>query len=134
MKLKTIQIINAYTVLQTLAKEELSFRASFLIGSNVSAMEPIIEAFMQQERAILDKYGAKDENSELIVTKKEGGSAETVQLTDAPAYTAAINELGSCVIDIPVNKMELSMFDGAAISPADMYQILFLFESDQTAS
>jgi len=118
-------IVNDPTLalLSKLAATKLPGAAAFKIGSNIDAIQKVVEAFNKQRTALVEKHTAKDEVGKVLRPLKPDGTPDeaAVQLSEPEAFAKAMEELLTVdVTDIcPILIVKLSELGAYEFEPRE---------------
>lgn len=102
--MKVKQIINIYKKLEIFSDKRLPIRISYAISRNMKIAYEICQSFDNSRTELLEKYGAHDENGELVVD----GSGR-VKLNDSKKFADEIDELLD--VEEEINFVKISLDD-----------------------
>ena len=88
MVLKMAQILNAYNWAASMRSKNIPYTAAFLIASNLNNMENDMKNFENQKISMLEQYGKKDSDGNLIVNEDN-----SVELGDKESFAKDFNKL-----------------------------------------
>ena len=122
MQLKMHQILdfpNFYTLVKN---QKISFKTSYRLAMLAAEVEKQYNFYAEQFRALLNQYGQKDIEGNLIPTE-DGQGVKLVQETMEECYTK-VNELRDLDITLPDCYFSLDDFDGIELTPIEVNAII----------
>lgn len=129
MVLKMAQILNAYNWAASMRSKNIPYTAAFLIASNLNNMETDMKNFENQKMSMLEQYGKKDSDGNLIVHEDN-----SVELEDKESFAKEFNKLLECEVEVTINKIPIEEVKDLSISIEQMKLISFLFASNKTVT
>ena len=87
MLLKNKEILTFFNGCGSLKEKKLPIKLGYAIKKNISAVGDAVKAYDAEYRELLDKYGTKDENGNLV---EENGCCP---IEDGPAFKKDLDEL-----------------------------------------
>lgn len=123
--MKTIEAVNALVALNSIMQSGRLVPSRFAYASviNRKRLAEVAEAFEAGRKALLQKYGEKDGEGQLV--EKDGNFV----LTDQPAFIAEFTELCDGVTDVNLHAVALEAFP-AEISVSEMDALLPLVQEN----
>lgn len=111
--MKLINCVTAYKALCELSNEPLDITSAHTVVMAKREISPHVEFFTDKERELMEKYGNRDENGELLVD----GSKFEIQATRYNEYIRERMELADVEVEITPRKLKRAP---AAIKPATL--------------
>lgn len=129
MKIKNRMMVAILNGIPEIKRKQLPIRIGFAINKNITTLDQIAKAYEEERVKIIDKYGKKDENGQII--KRDDGE---YVLTDRKGYAEELNELLDIETDIQVHtvtleeieKCDTGKFD--ALTPYELDLLEFMIE------
>lgn len=119
--MKLIDLINMKPVIEYLLDiETMPFAIAYRLTSLVDILNTNTDFYTTKLRDLLDKYGEKDENGELIQT--EDGNVQLVAET-AAEFNDKFIELQSVEVPNDLPKFTLEEFSSVHLAPRQVYLI-----------
>ena len=119
--MKLIDLINMKPVIEYLLDiETMPFAIAYRLTSLVDILNTNTDFYTTKLRDLLDKYGEKDENGELIQT--EDGNVQLVAET-AAEFNDKFIELQSVEVPNDLPKFTLEEFNSVHLAPRQVYLI-----------
>ena len=126
MKIKLSDLLNAQKALNTLGEAKgLKASTAFTIARNIRAINPELEAYNTQYKAILDQYALKDDKGEVLIED------ERITLTNAQKYTEEVNDLLEVEVDIAISPVNIDDLEGADLTPIELMNIDFMIKTEE---
>jgi hypothetical protein len=122
MTLKMYEIINFPSFYEKIKSLKLPFKTSYRLALLALEVEKHINYYQEQFRSLLNEYGKKDDNGNLVPTD-DGQGIRLVEETMEEAYTK-ISELRSLEVELNGYSFTADDFDGIELSPEEMVVIL----------
>ena len=102
--------------------QKLPFKTSYKLTLLAQEIEKHINYYQEQFRDLLQEYGMKDEQGNLVPTE-DGQGVKLIQETMNEAYTK-LAELRELDVELPDAKFSPDDFDGVELSPEEMLVIM----------
>ncbi len=128
-KLKAFQVIEVSNVLAELAKKELSLKLAIIIAEIIEALSTSTEVISKRRQGIIEKYGKKDDNGNLIQSN-EGN----VEIADTKAFMEEINEALNVEVDVdfkPIEKELIEKEEDIKITPQQYLTLKLVMKSEE---
>ena len=120
IKLKLGELLNSVEVLQKLASKELKAKPAWQTSRILKAAEKEIQEFNDTRMKLINKYGEKDEQGELITD--DNGNCKIIA-DDTIEFSNQLNELINTEIEINSNKINIEDIENIDFTPAEMAQL-----------
>lgn len=117
IKLKLGDLVNSVGILQRLAQMDFKAKTSWQVSKLLTAAEKEIQTFNEARMKVVQKYGEKDANGELI-TNEEGNCQIPAEVGND--FANEINELLMSEVELNVSSIPLEDLDTADFKPTDM--------------
>ena len=128
IKIKLGGLVNSIDVLQRLAKMDFKAKMAWQISKLLTAAEKEIQEFNQTRMNLVTKYGAKDENGELITD--ENGNC-TIPAEVNAQFATEISELLNAEVELNVNPISIDDLGNADFTPSDMTILEQFFKEEE---
>lgn len=131
MKVKIADIINGTEVLRKLSQADFKAKTAWQIARLLKAAETEVQGFQEARDSLVNKYGEKNENGELVVDEKKNYKFEPENLE---AFVAEFNDLVESEVEINANKLKLEQIlesEKADFTPSDMVALEPFIEMDE---
>ena len=122
MKLKMYEILDFPTFFAKVKSQKLPFKISYRLTLLTQEIEKHINYYQEQLRELLNEYGLKDENGNLVPTP-DGQGIRLIEETMNEAY-AKIAELRELEVELPDYTFNADDFDNIELSPEEMFVIV----------
>lgn len=97
MKLTNIELLQSFDALKQLGQMDLPVKASFAIASVLTKVDAAVKVVTAEREKLIGKYAKTGDDGKMIV-----GENGTVTITDTVNFSAGINELMACEVDLDV--------------------------------
>ena len=124
IKLTMGEILNAAPVLTKLTNQNFSGAATFKIARLLRALDKEITTFEETRTKMIQTYGEKDENGELL--KKEGQIH--VMADKIETFNQEMNSLLKSEVEINSEKLSIEYFDNIEMTPLEANLIEMIVE------
>ncbi len=131
IKVKIADIINGTEVLRKLSQADFKAKTAWQIARLLKSTEAEIQGFQEAREALVNKYGEKNENGELVVDEKKNYKFMPENLE---AFVAEFNDLVESEVEINANKLKIEQIleaEKADFSPSDMVALEPFIEMDE---
>ena len=122
MTLKIHEILDFPTFFAKVKSQKLPFKTSYRLTMLAQEIEKHIVYYQEQFRNLLNEYGQKDDNGNLIPTS-DGQGIRLIEDKMEEAYTK-ISELRTLEIELPDYTFSADDFDNIELSPEEMIAIM----------
>ena len=122
MTIKMYQILDFPTFFAKVKSNKLPFKTSYRLTMLAQEAEKHINYYQEQFRDLINEYGAKDDNGNLIPTE-DGQGIRLIEETINEAYTK-IAELRNLDVELPDYTFCADDFDNVELSPEEMIAIM----------
>lgn len=122
MTLKIYQLTDLPTFFDKVKTQKLPFKTSYHLTLLIQEVEKHINFYQEQFRNLLNEYGKKDENGNLIPTE-DGQGIMLAEETMNEAY-AKLAELRELEVTLPEVKFSVDDFANVELSPQEMVIIM----------
>lgn len=117
MKMKVQEMMDAYLCAVRLSQTELPFRASYWISRMIAKLMNEFEVAEKKRIELVKKHG--------VEKKKQQGDAEVSEGWAVPPekieeFRKEFDAISQDEIDVEVKALNISVFDGAKLKPADL--------------
>ena len=113
-------ILNSQQALQKIAKMNMRAKTAFKIARIIRAIEGEIENFNKARQNLLNKYGEKDNNGNLVVNKDGNYTLIPDKIND---YNNEIQELLITNIQLNIEPIEADELEQLEFTPTFAYQV-----------
>lgn len=127
MKLKMYQLTELPLVFDKVKANKLPFKTSYRITLLMLEVEKHINFYQESFRNLLNEYGKKDENGNIMPTT-DGQGVLLAEETMQEAYQK-LDELRELDVELPDYKFDLDAFGDIEISPQEMILLVPFIEA-----
>lgn len=127
MTLKMYSITDLPTFFNKVKSQKLPFKTSYKVALFMQEVQKHIDFYQESFRNLLQEYGKKDENGNIMPTK-DGQGFLLAEETMNEAY-AKLAELRDLDVELPDTKFSPDDFDNIEISPEEMIIIMPFIEA-----
>ena len=117
IKIKINDLLNTTETLQKLASKEMKAKLSWQIARLLKSAEKEIQDFNETRMNLINKYGEKGEDGNLI-TDDKGNCKITPDSVNT--FSAELNELVQSEVEINANKIRIDDLENIDFTPAEM--------------
>lgn len=117
IKIKLGELVNSTEVLQKLSQTELKAKLSWSVTKLLKAADKEMQDFNEARMNLIQKYGEKDENGELITDENKNCKIPEAGLQE---FSTELNELVETEIEINVNPLNIDDLADKEFTPAEM--------------
>ena len=117
IKLKLNELLNATDALQTLSKKSLQARPAFQVVRLLKAADKEIQEFNDIRVKVVNQYGDKDENGELITDENGNCHIAPEHINE---FNKELNDLLNTEIEINANALSLEDLEELEFTPSDL--------------
>ena len=117
IKLKLNELLNATDALQTLSKKSLQARPAFQVVRLLKAADKEIQEFNDIRVKVVNQYGDKDENGELITDEHGNCHIAPEHINE---FNKELNDLLNTEIEINANMLSLGDLEELEFTPSDL--------------
>ncbi len=126
MKLKALDILNAYEALIKLADKELDLQSACTIAKNLRELAVAKEVIDKKRADLISKYAEKNADGSPV---QEG---DGIKITDAPAFMQHMNGLLAAKTEVALSFISKSALSEIKISPKDILSLTNLLKEDES--
>lgn len=127
MKLKMYEITEFSTFFEKVKTQSLPFKTSYHLTLLSQEIDKHVSFYQENFRNILQEYGKKDENGNLIPTE-DGQGIKLIEETMQEAYNK-LTELRELEVELPDVKFSIEGFEKVQLSPSEMLVIMPFIEA-----
>ena len=125
---KISDLLNSTEVLQKLAGTELKAKTAWQVGRILKAADTEIQSFNEARVSLIQQFGEKDENGQLITDDRGNCKIPNEVITD---FSDQLNELVNTDIEINAHKLKIDDIGDKNFTPAEMTQLEAFIEFDE---
>ena len=121
MTLKMYEIVDFPSFFEKVRNQKLSFKTSYRLTILAGEIEKHINFYQENFRNLLNTYGKKDENGNIMPTA-DGQGIMLVEET-IPEFNAKYNELRTLDVELPDVSFGVDEFGDTELTPMEVYTI-----------
>ena len=125
MKVKLNDIINADESIQYLRGIDLPAKLSYKVSKLILALAQEYDIIQQERRKIIEKYGARDENGELVSLRVNQYSIAMEYIEEA---NTELNDLMNTEVELNIAPLTLDELEPYKITPKYMLGLMPFIE------
>ena len=114
---KISDLLNSTETLQKLAKQDFKAKLAWSIARLLKAAEVEIQSFNETRMNLINKYGEKDENGELITDENNNCKINPDRMSE---FNKELNDLLDMLVEINANKINMELLEDIDFTPSDM--------------
>ena len=114
IKIQLLELQSITGGLNDISSKVIPVKASYWIGKLIKKLEKEIKDFEEARMKLVDQYGMKDKDGQLIIEKNQ------YVIEDKASFDKEFNELQSTEIEIDFPPIALSSFKDAEVTPGSM--------------
>ncbi|MDU2672650.1 MAG: DUF1617 family protein [Clostridium sp.] len=105
----------------------LPVKASYAVSKNIKKIEKEIEAYNEERAKLLDKYGEKDEDGNLVVSEEQNIK---IVPENVEKWNKDLSELLDIEVEVDIHKLKFSVLEesGTVMSISGIQSIDFMLE------
>lgn len=119
-----VTFLNSVGIIKEMA---LPVKASYAIAKNIKKIEKEIEVYNEERAKLLDKYGEKDEEGNLVVSEEQNIK---IVPENVEKWNKDLNELLDIEVEVDIHKLKFSVLEesGTVMSISGIHSIDFMLE------
>lgn len=121
MTLKMYEIVDFPSFFEKVRNQKLSFKTSYRLTLLASEIEKHINFYQENFRNLLNTYGKKDENGNIMPTA-DGQGIMLIEET-IPEFNTKYNELRMLDVELPDISFGVDEFGDTELTPMEVYTI-----------
>ena len=121
MTLKMYEIVDFPSFFEKVRNQKLSFKTSYRLTILVGEIEKHINFYQESFRNLLNTYGKKDENGNIMPTA-DGQGIMLIEET-IPEFNTKYNELRMLDVELPDVSFGVDEFGDTELTPMEVYTI-----------
>lgn len=125
IKIKLSDVVNATETFNKIMQQSFKGSLAFKIARLARELDKEMQTFNAERQKIIQKYGNKDENGELIID--ENGNIK-FDNSDLVEINQEFNSLLETELEINADKLPMDSIDNFEITPQEMLNIEVFFE------
>jgi len=125
IKIKLNDVVNAIETFNKIMQQSFKGSLAFKIARLARELDTEMKTFNEERQKIIQKYGKKDENGELIVDDNGNVNFDKNSLIE---INQEFNSLLETELEINADKLPMDSIDEFEITPQEMLNIEIFFE------
>jgi len=125
IKIKLSDIVNATETFNKIMQQSFKGSLAFKIARLARELDKEMQTFNEERQKIIQKYGNKDENGELIIDENGNIKFDNADLIE---INQEFNSLLETELEINADKLPMDSIDNFEITPKEMLNIEVFFE------
>lgn len=125
IKVKLNDIVNATETFNKIMRQSFKGSLAFKIARLARELDKEMQTFNAERQKIIQKYGEKDENGELIIDEK---GLINFDKTNLKEINEEFNSLLNTELEINADKLPMDSIDSFEITPQEIISIESFFE------
>jgi len=125
IKIKLNDVVNATETFNKIMQQSFKGSLAFKIARLARELDKEMQTFNTERQKIIQKYGEKDENGELIIDENNNVKFNKTNLAE---INQEFNSLLDTDLEINADKLPMDSIDNFEITPQEMLQIEVFFE------
>ena len=121
MTLKMYEIVDFPSFFEKVRNQKLSFKTSYRLTILAGEIEKHINFYQENFRNLLNTYGKKDENGNIMPTA-DGQGIMLIEET-IPEFNTKYNELRMLDVELPEVSFGVDEFGDTELTPMEVYTI-----------
>lgn len=117
INVKISELLNSTETLQKLSQKDFKAKLAWSVARLLKAADSEIQDFNKTRMNLIEKYGEKDENGELVTDEKGNCKIEDDMIAE---FTSELNELINTEVEINANKIDIELLEDINFTPSDM--------------
>lgn len=114
---KLSDLLNSTETLQKLAQKDFKAKLAWSIARLLKAAEKEIQEFNETRMNLINKYGMKDEQGELVTDDSGNCKINPDRIND---FTSELNELLNTNVELTSGKIDMQLLENIEFTPSDM--------------
>ena len=127
MTIKMYQLVDFPVFFQKVKSQKLPFKTSYRLTLLATEVQKHIDFYQESFRNLLNEYGKKDENGNLMPTE-DGQGVLLIEETMNEAYQK-LAELRELDVELPDTKFSVDDFGDIEMSPEEMIIVMPFIEA-----
>lgn len=120
IEVKMETIINSIPSLQKIISREMKTKVAFQIARLSREIERESNLFQEYKKQLVEKYGLRKENNELVVDERGNYNIEPKNIE---AFNKEMQEILNEMVTLNANKIALSDLENEKFTPAEIYPL-----------
>jgi len=125
IKIKLSDVVNATGTFNKIMQQSFKGSLAFKIARLARELDKEMQTFNEERQKIIQKYGNKDENGELIIDENGNIKFDNANIEE---INQEFNSLLETELEINADKLPMDSIDNFEITPQEMLNIEVFFE------
>ena len=125
IKVSLNDIVNSMSVFNKIMQQPVNGSLAFKIARLARELNKEIETFNQEKDKLLDKYGEKNEQGELLTDENNNIKIPPENMTE---INNEFNSLLNTIVEINCDKISIDQLDNFTITPQEMINLQSFLE------
>ena len=125
IKIKLNDVVNATETFTKIMQQSFKGSLAFKIARLARELDKEMQTFNEERQKIIQKYGNKDENGELIVDENGNVKFDNANIAEINQEFSSLLETE---LEINADKLPMDSIDNFEITPQEMLNIEVFFE------
>lgn len=125
--IKINDLVNCTDALRALSEKDMKAKLAYSTAKLLKVADTEMSGFNDARMKLIEKYGNKDENGNLIKDDKDNVKIDNENIAE---FSEELNDLLDTQVELNANKLKLSMLETLDFSPAEMFALEPLIEDD----
>lgn len=128
ISVKISSLLNSTETLQKLANMKLKAKLSWQVSRLLKEAEREIQEFNEARLALINKYGEKDENGELVTDEKSNCKIDNEFVKE---FSNELEELVSAEVELNASKIDINKLEELDFTPSEMIDLEPFIEMEE---
>lgn len=128
ISVKISSLLNSTETLQKLANMKLKAKLSWQVSRLLKEAEKEIQEFNEARLALINKYGEKDENGELVTDEKNNCKIDNKFVKE---FGSELEELVGAEVELNASKIDMNKLEELDFTPSEMIDLEPFIEMEE---
>lgn len=128
ISVKISSLLNSTETLQKLANMKLKAKLSWQVSRILKEAEKEIQEFNEARLALINKYGEKDENGELVTDEKNNCKIDNQFVKE---FGSELEELVGAEVELNASKIDMNKLEELDFTPSEMIDLEPFIEMEE---
>jgi hypothetical protein len=120
IKVKLSELLNSTETLKKLSQKDFKAKLAWSISRLLKAAEQEIQEFNDTRMNLINKYGEKGDNGQLVTDEK--GNCRIIP-ENIQEFSNELNELINTEVEINANPIDIELLEDLEFTPTEMTQL-----------
>jgi len=134
MKVTTIDVMNSIESLKVINALELPFKLSYKIAKHIKELDPILTAYQETHKKLIEKFCNKDEEGNVLTKKVKDPNDQEVEVYDLDEtneeYQKEYSDLLNVENEVNIEQISINEFEDVDVKPNDVMSIMWMLKED----